>query len=154
MSSNTICIKNGMITQDPEMKSVGSTVLLTLNVATNKVWKDRDTGETKKKGCFHEIKLWGKDAEEAYEKAQKYGIVTCWGSLEMESWKDKATGQNRHKHIVSVDFPCWDNFIILPPRQRNDQQEASQQRQGFHPIPKKGNAEPDYYNEPGFLDNL
>lgn len=133
MSSNNIVIWNGVVTQDPQLKHGQSgKAYLSLNVGTTKRWKDRD-GNKQEKRCYHEIKLFGKDAEETAAKAGKLCIVFCRGSLEMETWESQ--GQKRSKHVVSVDFPAWENLQIFPPKEweergepQEDQRRPAQQR--------------------------
>jgi single-strand DNA-binding protein len=115
MSSNNIVIWAGVVTQDVQLKyGQSGKACLSLNVGTTKRWKDRD-GNKQEKRCYHEIKLFGKDAEEAAAKAGKLCIVFCRGSLEMETWESQ--GQKRSKHVVSVDFPSWENLQIFPPKE-------------------------------------
>lgn len=115
MSSNTITIWAGVVTQEPELKSTQSgKSYLVLNIGTTKRWKDKD-GNRQEKRCYFELKLWGKDAEEAFGKAQKLGVVFCRGSLELETWESQ--GQKRSKHVVVPDFPVWESLRIFPPEE-------------------------------------
>lgn len=118
MSNNRITIWAGVVTQEPQLKHGQSgKAYLSLNVGTTKRWKDRD-GNKQEKRCYHEIKLFGKDAEEAFAKAQKLSVVFCQGSLEMETWESQ--GQKRSKHIVVPDFPVWESLRIFPPEEWED----------------------------------
>jgi single stranded DNA-binding protein len=152
LSSNAIVIWNGVVTQDPQLKYTQSgKAWMSLNVGTTKRWKDA-AGAKQEKRCYHEIKLWGKDAEEAAKKAQKLSLVFCRGSLEMENWESQ--GQKRSKHIVSVDFPCWENLQIFPPKEWEERgDEAPQQTQKKRFDPKKdGDGGP--YGDEDFEDTL
>jgi len=90
----------GNLTRDPEVRSTpsGQTVA-NLGLATNRTFKDRD-GNRQEKVEFHNIVLWGRQAELAQQYLSKGRSVYIEGRLETSSWDDKQTGQKRYKTEV------------------------------------------------------
>jgi single stranded DNA-binding protein len=123
MSTVTVAVRNAGITQDPVLKQVGSTSLLTLNVGWKKTWEDKAGKKQEKKG-YIEIRIWGAAADKAYEVAEKYGTVTCFGVLEMEQWDDRETGKKRYKHFITPDMPTWDSLFIFPAKPFEGEQQS------------------------------
>lgn len=125
MSSIQVQVKNGVVLQEPTMKTVGSTSLLTLNVGAKRVWYDK--AKTKhEEPNYIEVKIWGQAADKAAQEVVKFSRITCFGRLDMDSWDDKQTGKKRYKHCVVIEFPEWDNLTILPPFEFEEREPAAQ----------------------------
>lgn len=63
-----------------------------------------------KRACFLDCKLWGERGENFIRFVKKGHAVALTGSLDMESWEDKTTGQKRTKHVMEVrDFTLLSN---------------------------------------------
>lgn len=129
MSIVTVAVRNAGITQDPVLKQVGSTSLLTLNVGWKKTWEDK-AGNKHERKSYIEIRIWGAAADAAYQVAEKYGTVTCFGVLEMEQWQDRETGKTRYKHFITPDMPTWDSLFISPAKPFENKEEAQQRSSG------------------------
>ncbi len=94
----------GRIASDIEMRSTttGQSVC-TFRLATNRVWKDK-SGERKEDSQFHNIVLWGKQAENASQFLGKGSLVLIEGRLQNRSWEDK-TGNKRYiTEIIGENF--------------------------------------------------
>ena len=53
-----------------------------------------DSGESREEVTFLDVVLWGKQAEFASKYLGKGRPVFIEGRLQMDTWEDKATGQN------------------------------------------------------------
>lgn len=149
MSVVTVAVRNAGITQDPVMKQVGSTSLLTLNVGWKKTWEDKAGKKQERKG-YIEIRIWGAAADAAYQVAEKYGTVTCFGVLEMEQWQDRETGKTRYKHFITPDMPTWDSLFISPAKPFESKEEAPPQQRSSG---RAQQSQPNTDFEPGDYDD-
>ena len=101
------CFIMGRLTFDPELRRTGSGKAVTeLRLATSKKWKDRD-GQQKEDTLFIGVTCWDKLAENCCQYLRKGSSVHVEGSLKMDSWDDKTTGEKKTKIGVlaeSVQF--------------------------------------------------
>lgn len=92
----------GNLTRDPEMKSIPSgTKVTTFGLATNRTWKDKD-GNKQESVEFHNIVLFGRQAEVASQYLQKGRPVFTEGRIQTRSW-DADDGTKRYKTEIVVD---------------------------------------------------
>jgi len=92
----------GNLTRDPELKQAGSGQVCRLGLATNRQFKNRQTGATVQEVCFIDVDVWGAQAESCGKYLQKGRSVLVEGHLKYDSWTDQ-TGQTRNKHSVVAD---------------------------------------------------
>src|ERR1051325_9430590 len=87
----------GNITRDPEVPYApkGSAVC-DLGIAVNRVYTT-DSGEKREEATYVDVVLWSRLAEIAGEYLKKGRPVFIEGRLQMDSWEDKQSGQNRTK---------------------------------------------------------
>lgn len=93
----------GNVTRDPEIKTTDSGAkLATLSIATNRVWKDKETGEKKQEADFHNLVVWGNlvDVFERYVK--KGNPIYVSGELKTRSWDDKDSGKKMYRTEINV----------------------------------------------------
>lgn len=90
----------GRVTADPQLRTVPSgQSVTTFGVATNRVWTAKD-GKRQEETEFHNIVVWGKQAEIATQFLRKGALVFIEGRLRTRSWQDKQ-GQN-HKTVEII----------------------------------------------------
>lgn len=93
----------GNLTRDPEYKQLTSGQgVCRLGIATNRQFKNRQTGAMVQEVCFIDIDVWGPQAESCRQYLQKGRSVLIEGRLKLDTWAD-ANGQNRSKHSVVAD---------------------------------------------------
>jgi single-strand DNA-binding protein len=93
MNLNKVLIL-GRVTADPVLKSTNSGMqVANFSVATNRVWNDK-AGNRKEETEFHNVVVWGRQAEVASRFLKKGGLVLVEGRLQTRTWDDK-TGQKR-----------------------------------------------------------
>ena len=92
----------GHVTRDPEMRTTTSgQKVLTLGVATNERWKDRNSGEDKERTEFHNVVLWGALAEQVAQHAKKGMRVYVTGRVQTRSWETKEGSKRTTTEIIA-----------------------------------------------------
>jgi len=87
----------GNLTRDPELKQTKSqTSVADLGLAINRFWTD-ESGQRREEVTFVDVTVWGRVAENAAKYLRKGRSVLVEGRLQMDSWQDAQTGQNRTK---------------------------------------------------------
>ncbi len=94
----------GNVTKDPEMRTTTSgQKVLTIGVATNDRWKDKNSGEMKEKSEFHNVVVWGNLAEDVARNIKKGTRVYAAGRVQSRSW-ETPTGQKRTSTEIVADM--------------------------------------------------
>src|ERR1700684_945367 len=88
MNLNRVIIL-GRVTADPQLRNTsGGQSVTTLGVATNRTWTDKQ-GAKQEEVEFHNVVIWGKQAEVAATFLTKGSLVMIEGRLATRSWDDK-----------------------------------------------------------------
>lgn len=91
----------GNITKDPELKSLPSGIkVCSFSVATNRVWKDNN-GQKQESVDFHNIIVFGKQAENTATYMKKGSQIAIEGRLQTRSW-DK-DGQKMYRTEIVAE---------------------------------------------------
>jgi len=120
MSSLNKVMLIGRLTRDPQTRHTPKgTACTEFGLAVNRTYLS-ESGEKREETTFVDVTLWGKTAEVAAKYLRKGNLTYLEGRLRMESWTDKATGQNRTKLSIvgdSVQFlePASSNRNAAPP---------------------------------------
>ncbi|MFQ5527527.1 MAG: single-stranded DNA-binding protein [Thermoanaerobaculia bacterium] len=99
----------GNLGRDPEVRSTpsGQTVA-SFSLATNRRWRDKNSGEQREQTEWHNIVVWGRQAEIAGQYLAKGRQVFVEGRLQTRSWDDKQSGEKKYR----TEIVC-DNFQML-----------------------------------------
>lgn len=93
----------GNLTRDPEVRyTPKGTAVTDIGLAVNRSYTT-DTGDRREETCFVDVTLWGRQAEIAGQYMKKGRPVYIEGRLQMDTWQDKQTGQNRSRLKVVGD---------------------------------------------------
>jgi len=93
----------GNLTRDPEYKQLASgQAVCRLGLATNRQFKNRQTGSMVQEVCYIDVDVWGAQAESCKQYLQKGRSVLIEGRIKFDSWED-AEGQKRSKHSIVAD---------------------------------------------------
>lgn len=93
----------GNVTKDPEMRTTTSGQnVLTIGVASNEKWKDRQSGELKERVEFHNVVLWGTLAQDVAKQVKKGNKAFVSGRIQTRSWETQ-TGSKRTTTEVVAD---------------------------------------------------
>jgi single-strand DNA-binding protein len=103
MASFNKVLLMGNLTRDPEMRQLPSGQnVCTLRLAVSRPYKTA-SGENREDTLFVDVTAWGRQAENSNTYLRKGSSVFIEGSLRLEQWEDKATGQQRQRHSVTAE---------------------------------------------------
>ena len=103
MASYNRVIMMGNLTRDPDYKQLTSgQSICKLSLASNRQFKNRQTGTMIQEVCFVDIDVWGAQADNCNQYLQKGGAVLVEGRLKFDTWQDQ-DGQKRSKHSIVAD---------------------------------------------------
>jgi len=90
----------GNLTRDPEMKSLPTGIKVTsFSLATNRVYKDKE-GRTKEIAEFHNIVVFGRQAETSAQYLKKGQSVLIEGRIQTRSWEQDGAKKYRTEIIA------------------------------------------------------
>ncbi len=93
----------GNLTRDPELKTLPSGMKVTnFSIATNRVWKDA-AGNKKEAADFHNIVVFGRQAETSAQYLKKGSQVLVEGRLQTQSWDDATSGKKMYRTEIVAD---------------------------------------------------
>ncbi len=88
----------GNLGKDPEVRyTSGGQAVANLRIATSRSWTDKQSGQRKEETEWHDVEVWGKQAEQCGEYLAKGRQVYVEGRLKTDKWQDKQSGQERSK---------------------------------------------------------
>ena len=94
----------GNLGKDPEVRyTAGGQAVASLRIATSRSWTDKTSGQRKEETEWHDVEVWGKQAEQCGEYLSKGRQVYCEGRLKTDKWQDKQSGQDRYKVKVVAE---------------------------------------------------
>ena len=94
----------GNLGKDPEVRyTAGGQAVANLRIATSRSWTDKQSGQKKEETEWHDVEVWGKQAEQCGEYLAKGRQVYVEGRLKTDKWQDKQSGQDRYKVKVVAD---------------------------------------------------
>lgn len=92
----------GNLTRDPEYKQLTSgQATCRLAIATNRQYKNKQTGSLVQEVCYVDVDVWGAQAESCRQYLQKGRSALIEGRLKFDTWEQD--GQKRSKHIIVAD---------------------------------------------------
>jgi single-strand DNA-binding protein len=93
----------GNLTRDPEYRNLASGQgVCRLAMATNRQFKNKQTGSLVQEVCYIDVDVWGAQADSCRQYLQKGRPVLVEGRLKLDSWEDQ-TGQKRSKHSIVAE---------------------------------------------------
>lgn len=103
MASFNRVIMIGNLTRDPEFKQLTSgQAVCKLGLASNRQFKNKQTGSMVQEVCFVDVDVWGPQADVCKQYLQKGRPVLIEGRLKFDSWQDQ-DGTKRSKHSIVAD---------------------------------------------------
>ena len=94
----------GNLGKDPEVRyTSGGQAVANLRIATSRSWTDKQSGQRKEETEWHDVEVWGKQAEQCSEYLAKGRQVYVEGRLKTDKWQDKQSGQDRYKVKVVAE---------------------------------------------------
>lgn len=103
MSSYNRVTLIGNLTRDPELKKTKSGASVSeLGLALNRSWTN-EQGQKQEEVTYVDVTVWGKTAENAAQYLSKGRSVLVEGRLQLDTWVDSQSGQNRSKLRVVAE---------------------------------------------------
>ncbi len=103
MASFNRVILMGNLTRDPEHKQLSSgQAVCRLGLASNRQFKNKQTGSMVQEVCFVDVDVWGAQAESCRQYLAKGRPVLVEGRLKLDSWQEQ-DGTKRSKHTIVAD---------------------------------------------------
>ncbi len=93
----------GNLTRDPDHKQLPSGQnVCRLGLASNRQFRNRQSGDMVQEVCYVDIDVWGPQAESCNQYLKKGRAVLVEGRLKFDTWQDQE-GQTRSKHSIVAD---------------------------------------------------
>lgn len=101
----------GNITQDIEVRyTTGGSAVANFSVATNRSYRKQGSDEWQEEVAFHNIVVWGNDAESLSQRASKGTRVYIKGRLQTRSWEDQDGKKNYRTEIIAEKIILLDRY--------------------------------------------
>ncbi|MEX2053963.1 MAG: single-stranded DNA-binding protein [Candidatus Colwellbacteria bacterium] len=135
MNLNKVFIA-GRLTADPELRTTPSgDHVASFSIASNRFWRTKE-GERKESTEFHNIVVWGRQAEVVNQFSKKGSVILVEGRLQTRSWEGKDGQTRRTTEIVAEN-------IQLGPRggeastsfNQGDSSEGKDEQKGGEDVP-------------------
>ena len=105
MSDINIVEIAGRLGSDPnEHRTDSGFAIAGMSVATNRNWKDRNTGEWQERTDWHQVSVFGKRAEWCISELKKGSRVRVVGRLQTDVVEDKYGQKKYYTKIVAQDI--------------------------------------------------
>ena len=101
-----LAIIEGRIGKDIELKQVGQSVVAKISVATSEKWTDKNTGQKQERTTWHNVEVWGKQAEIISQYFKKGDGIGFQGSIQTDEYEKN--GEKRYStkiKLTSFWFP-------------------------------------------------
>ena len=103
MASYNRVVMVGNLTRDPDYKQLTSgQSVCRLGIASNRQFKNRQSGTMVQEVCYIDIDVWGPQAESCNQYLQKGRAILVEGRIKFDTWEDPQ-GQTRSKHSIVAD---------------------------------------------------
>lgn len=121
MASINKVILVGNIGKKEDLKVMtGGGAVLNLRVATSDKWKDKDTGEMKESTEWHNVSIFGKQAENVDKYLDKGALIYVEGTLKTRKWSDNE-GKDRYTTEIVVNAGQGTVQFLDPPKKKEEQ---------------------------------
>ena len=133
MASYNRVVMIGNLTRDPDYKQLSSgQAVCRLGLASNRQFKNRQSGDMVQEVCYIDIDVWGPQAESCKQYLAKGRQVLIEGRIKYDTWKDEESGAMRSKHSIVAD-----RVVFLSSGSDSNEASASssqdQQAESFEP---------------------
>ena len=120
----------GNLTRDPEMRyTPNGQAVANFAVATNRRWKNQD-GSAGEATEYHDVVIWGKQAESVCPMLKKGGPVFVEGRLQTRNWEGQ-DGVKRYKTEIIAE-----NVIVLSSRGAGNYDSGDYANEPTNPVEK------------------
>ena len=90
----------GNLGKDPEVRyTAGGQAVASLRIATSRSWTDKTSGQRKEETEWHDVEVWGKQAETCGQYLAKGRQVYIEGSIRSRQYDDK---EGNRRYITEI----------------------------------------------------
>lgn len=101
----------GNITNDLQVRYTGNgNAVVSFGVATNRSYRSSQDDDWKEETTFHNVVVWGKQAEMLADRARKGTRVYVSGRMQTRSWDDQDGKKNYKTELVSEELILLDRY--------------------------------------------
>lgn len=101
MASFNRVIMIGNLTRDPDYKQAATgRAVCNLSLASNRQFRNEQTGMLVQEVCYIDIEVWGKQADNCRQYLQKGRPVLVEGRLKLDTWESEGQTKRRHKIVA------------------------------------------------------
>ena len=97
----------GRMTRDPDVKKEGDNPVVSIGIATNRTWKDKNN-EKVEKADFHDVTLFGHHARFCINYTKKGDQVYVEGRNESSQWEDEKGNKRYSYKVVGERFESYE----------------------------------------------
>lgn len=116
----------GNITNDLNLRTTSSgTSVLSFGVATNRRYKSQSSDEWQEETNFHNVVVWGRQAESLAQRAKKGTRLYVAGRLVTRSWDDADGKKNYKTEIVAETISLISRYEQGPQGARDESFESA-----------------------------
>ncbi len=136
----------GNITNDLNLRTTGSgTAVLSFGVATNRRYKSQTNDEWQEETTFHNVVVWGRQAENLSQRARKGTRLYISGRLSTRTWDDQDGKKNYKTEIVAETISLISRYEQGPSQGRDyeSQSNSSSSSKKFEPDNTESVIDPD-----------
>ncbi|MBP7548649.1 MAG: single-stranded DNA-binding protein [Gemmatimonadaceae bacterium] len=100
----------GRCGRDPEIRATpnGETVA-NVSLATSEKWRDKGSGEQKERTEWHNLVIWGRQAEVAEEYVKKGDLIAVQGKIQSREYEDREGAKRKVTEIRVDDLRLLNN---------------------------------------------
>ena len=113
MASFNRIIMIGNLTKDPDYKQTTGQSVCKFSIASNRQFKNKQTGSLTQEVCYIDVDVWGNQAESCKQYLQKGRPVLVEGRLKFDTWE--SDGQTKRRHYIVAE-----KVIFLGSNQNNE----------------------------------
>jgi len=133
---NTVLL-GGNLTAEPDLRYTGGgTAVANATLATNERYKDSD-GELQENTVFHDLVIWGPQAEVLSEYSDKGQYLVVRGSIQSNEWEDEDGNPRYDKEVKVLEFdfgPRGDTGSSSSASEEPKQEPAGEETEGEDPF--------------------
>lgn len=102
----------GRLGKDPEARSTqGGQRIVTMSIATEETWRDKQSGERRKKTEWHRVVCFNEKLAEIIEKYVRKGdAVYIEGQIATREWQDQ---QGQKRHTTEIVLPRFGGALTM-----------------------------------------
>lgn len=127
----------GNLTRDPELKNLPSgSAVANFSVATNRTWKDKESGQKKEDVEFHNVVAFGKTAELIAQYVHKGDQIYIEGRIQTRSWEKEGQKHYRTEIVCeTMQFGSKKSGAVVPQKEQAPDEPAQERGPGDEDIP-------------------